>query len=327
MSNIDVCNGDADGLCAVIQWRLHEPAASHLVTGLKRDIELLERVQATRDDQVLVCDVSMRRNRVALLRLLDLGVRVRYFDHHEAGEFVPHPGLEAHVNTATDVCTSLLVDRHIGSAYRAWALVGAYGDNLTAVADALAAGMGLSAAERLRLRTLGEAINYNAYGDSERDVCIPPARLYDVLIKYRNPLDLASQDPIMRALHAMREDDLALAAALTPLWQNARGRLYLLPEAPWSGRIIGTLINTMASKQPHLAHAILKPAGFHTLLVSVRAPLDSPCGAMELCRQFAGDGRAAAAGIDHLPTHEMQRFITAFSGARWGQTAPSHTQG
>ena len=43
---IDVCNGDADGLCAVLQWRLHTPAAATLVTGLKRDIALLERVQA-----------------------------------------------------------------------------------------------------------------------------------------------------------------------------------------------------------------------------------------------------------------------------------------
>ena len=51
----DVCNGDADGLCAVRQWRLHEPAAATLVTGLKREITLLQRVPADLADEVLVC--------------------------------------------------------------------------------------------------------------------------------------------------------------------------------------------------------------------------------------------------------------------------------
>ena len=48
----DVCNGDADGLCAALQWRLHEPAPATLQTGLKRDIALLERVHANADDEV-----------------------------------------------------------------------------------------------------------------------------------------------------------------------------------------------------------------------------------------------------------------------------------
>lgn len=50
--HIDVCNGDADGLCSVVQWRLHKPQAAQLITGLKRDIELLERVQAGRGDKL-----------------------------------------------------------------------------------------------------------------------------------------------------------------------------------------------------------------------------------------------------------------------------------
>ena len=62
----DVCNGDADGLCAVRQWRLHEPLPSTLITGLKREIDLLARVPIDAADEVLVCDLSMRRNRPAL---------------------------------------------------------------------------------------------------------------------------------------------------------------------------------------------------------------------------------------------------------------------
>mgnify|MGYP007000196212 len=42
----DVFNGDADGICALLQLRLAQPKNSQLVTGIKRDIELLDRVEA-----------------------------------------------------------------------------------------------------------------------------------------------------------------------------------------------------------------------------------------------------------------------------------------
>ena len=115
---IDVCNGDADGLCALVQWRLHQPRATRLITGLKREIELLQQVQASQGDQVLVLDVSLRRNRAALLHLLEAGVKVLYFDHHDADALaqhpLTHPLLQAHIDSASDVCTSLLVDRYLG---------------------------------------------------------------------------------------------------------------------------------------------------------------------------------------------------------------------
>lgn len=47
MQNIkswDVFNGDADGICALLQLRLAKPQNSQLVTGIKRDFELLDRV-------------------------------------------------------------------------------------------------------------------------------------------------------------------------------------------------------------------------------------------------------------------------------------------
>lgn len=94
MQRFDVCNGDADGLCAALQWRLHEPAPATLVTGLKLEIALLERVPAHRGDEVNVFDLSMQRNRAALLHLLDAGVRIRYFDHHAVRDIPSHPALE-----------------------------------------------------------------------------------------------------------------------------------------------------------------------------------------------------------------------------------------
>ena len=38
MNFFDVFNGDADGICALIQLRLAEPRDTTLITGVKRDI-------------------------------------------------------------------------------------------------------------------------------------------------------------------------------------------------------------------------------------------------------------------------------------------------
>lgn len=325
--HIDVCNGDADGLCSIVQWRLHEPLAASLVTGLKREIALLDRVQAGQGDDVLVCDLSMQRNRQALMRLLEGGARVRYFDHHEVDDIPLHPQLEAHIDVASDVCTSLLMDRHLEGKFRAWAVVGAFGDNLTGVADGLAIGLGLGVEDRRRLRTLGEAINYNAYGDSEQDVHIAPAHLYAILIRYRDPLALLEHESIGHELDALRQDDLRQAAALTPHWEGAHASAYLLPDAPWSRRLIGCLGNALANAQPQRAFAILKATESGGLVVSVRAPLCAPKGAGELCRRFGGGGRLGAAGIDNLPMQEMGKFLHEFSVTQWGEScSPAFTE-
>ena len=318
MHRFDVCNGDADGLCAALQWRLHERLPATLHTGLKRDIALLERVHANAGDEVNVFDLSMQRNRAALLRLLGAGVRVRYFDHHAVPEIPADPLLEAQVDCASDVCTSLLVDRRIGGAFRAWALVGAYGDNLAGVADILAAESGIGSVDSARLRRLGEVINYNAYGDDERDVCIAPARLYAVMARYADPRDLLAHEGIADEIDARRLADLRQAFALTPHRQDAHGSVLVLPEAAWSRRVLGCLANELANAEPQRAHAVVKVHATGTYAVSVRAPLAVPSGADALCSRFGGGGRARAAGIDDLPAADLDRFLAAFAGMRWG---------
>lgn len=315
--NIDVCNGDADGLCALVQWRLQAPQIAHLVTGLKRDIALLERVQAMAGDALLVCDISMRRNRVPLMRLLEAGVSVRYFDHHAVDDMPVHPLLDAHIDVASDTCTSLLVDRYLEGRFRAWAVVGAFGDNLTAVAESLAVSMGLSTQGHRRLQMLGEAINYNAYGDSEDDVHIAPAALYERMVRYPDPLVFLERESIGQTLDALRQDDLKQALALPPTLQNARMSVYLLPDAPWSRRVSGSLINVHATADPLRAHAVLTARGQGDFSVSVRTPVRAPVGAAAFCRLFGGDGRAGAAGIDHLPAAQLDRFMAAFSATHW----------
>jgi len=98
MSYYDVFNGDADGICALHQLRLEEPRDAVLVTGAKRDIALLQRVDAKAGDAVTVLDVSVESNRDALIALLARGVAVQYFDHHFPGELPKHRQFSATID-------------------------------------------------------------------------------------------------------------------------------------------------------------------------------------------------------------------------------------
>lgn len=314
----DVCNGDADGLCAAVQWRRAHPGDARIVTGLKRDITLLEGVQAGEGDEVNVFDVSIERNRTDVMRLIAAGARLRYFDHHAAPTLAAHPRLELHIDCASDVCTSLLVDRQLGAAQRAWALAGAYGDNLAPVAHRLGQSCGYGARDLALLQQLGEAINYNAYGDDVDDVLVGPGQMYELMSRYGDPCEMSRTEPVIGEIAARRAQDLRRAMDWPPHWQGARGAVLVLPDAGWSRRVIGCLANELANARPHRAHAILKPVPGNAYLVSVRAPLDAPVGADLLCRRFGGGGRARAAGIDGLPMTDLQAFVDAFAEVHWG---------
>jgi hypothetical protein len=318
MRRFDVCNGDADGLCAVLQWRLTHPAPATLVTGLKRELALLQTVPAEAGDEVLVCDLSMQRNHAALLRLLEAGVSVRYVDHHKVDQVPAHAALQACIDVDAHVCTSLLMDRLLEGRFRPWALVGAYGDSLGAVADALADGLGLDASEREQLCRLGEGINYNAYGDDASDQYIAPQLLYARLAQYAHPLELLRHDSVGDELDALRRSDLQQALA-QPVHAAGRGARWVrLPDAAWARRVIGSFANTLAAGEPAQAHAVLQTARRGGYVVSLRAPQATPGGADEFCRRFGGGGRAGAAGIDHLPDSELPRFVAELSSVHWG---------
>lgn len=59
--NYDIFNGDADGICALIQLRLAKPRNASLITGIKRDIQLLTKINAQAGDQLTVLDISMQK--------------------------------------------------------------------------------------------------------------------------------------------------------------------------------------------------------------------------------------------------------------------------
>lgn len=318
----DVFNGDADGLCALQQLRLATPLDAQLVTGAKRDIALLERpelARATDGDRLTVLDISLDRNRAALERLLARGVQVSWFDHHFAGDIPAHPALQAQIDTSPEVCTSILVDRHLGGRFRPWAVAAAFGDGLADAALALALTLPLREADVAGLRALGEALNYNGYGESEADLTIHPAALYAQMRGADDPLRFAAEAPIVRRLIDAMRGDLENARALAPRHEDAGSVVYLLPDAAWSRRVSGTFAHALAAESPQRAHAVLTPDRRDGYTVSVRAPRARPQGADSLCREFGGGGRSGAAGIDHLPVRALEDFIARFARASWGQ--------
>lgn len=314
MEFFDVFNGDADGICALHQLRLVEPRdAATLVTGVKRDIDLLARVPSVPGARVTVLDVSLARNRDALLRLLDAGMDVDYFDHHGAGAVPQHARLQAHLSTEADVCTSMLVDRHVGGRHRAWAVVGAFGDNLDAAARRLAATLSLRSAQIEALRDLGDCLNYNAYGTDEADLFLPPQQLYRQLHRYPDPWRFIDEEPALATIRDGRAHDLQRAWQTRPYASSQAGQVYLLPDAAWSRRVRGAWGNLLAQRSPGSAHALLTPDGSGAYVVSVRAPLRDLRGADRLCAAFPqGGGRPAAAGIDRLEPDRLADFVSAF---------------
>lgn len=313
MAYFDVFNGDADGICALHQLRLAQPRDATLLTGVKRDIQLLTRVDAAAGDQITVLDVSLSSNRAALLRLLARGVNVDYFDHHDADPIPQHPLLHAHIDQSAKVCTSLLVDSHLHQRYQRWALVAAYGDNLGEHADAIARAARIDRRTSSRLRELGEALNYNAYGDDESDLQIHPSELYRQLQPYVDPITFIENNPWFERLHLARAADLSSALACAPVLSSAHAVVFQLPDAPWSRRVRGALSNVLAVRSPQVAHAILTPNRSTGYVVSVRAPNASALSASEFASRFAGGGgRRRSAGINHLPADDIDRFCAEF---------------
>lgn len=308
----DIFNGDADGMCALHQLRLASPRAAELVTGVKRDIRLLERVEARSGDELTVLDISIKANAAALARTLERGARVLYFDHHAAGEVLQHENLESHIDTAPDTCTSLIVDRHLAGRHRMWAVVAAFGDNLVKAAVGAAQPLQLDHTDLARLHELGDCLNYNAYGESLDDLHYHPADLYAALRPYHDPRQFIFDEPVFNVLRGAYAQDLYHAEELAPHYATDAILVYVLPDAAWSRRINGVFGNRLAQDHPGCAHAVLvSKAGGYT--VSVRSPVERPHGAASLCEQFPqGGGREAAAGINFLPESDLARFIHAF---------------
>ncbi|MFC1602435.1 DHH family phosphoesterase [Pseudomonadota bacterium] len=311
MAIIDVFNGDADGICALLQLRLDNPQNSTLVTGVKRDIKLLDRVDVQPGDEVTVLDISLEKNCSQLERVLAQGAKVFYVDHHMAGEIPDHMGLTTLIDTDPNICTSLLVDQHLDGRYRAWAVTAAFGDNMNQSAEQAAKQLSISADQLDALKILGICINYNGYGSCIEDLHFSPDQLYRELASYSTPFDfMADSQSAYKKLHDGYFDDLSLAEQTDIEYQNEHVAVIILPDEVWSRRISGVYGNQLANQYPNRAHAILSYHPDGGYVVSIRAPLNNKTGADELCKEFpSGGGRKGAAGINQLPLDQLNHLI------------------
>ena len=308
----DIFNGDADGICALQQLRLEEPCAAELVTGVKRDIRLLDRVPVEKGIGLTVLDISMKTNMAPLRKLLGGGARCRYFDHHAPGDPFDHAGLTRYIDTSPGTCTSLIVDAFLAGRQRLWAIVGAFGDNMVDAAIRMAQPMELDHNELARLHELGDCINYNAYGETLEDLHYPPADLYAAISPYRDPRQFIYDEPIFEVLREAYADDLSRADDLAPEAETPTTAAFIMPDAGWSRRVQGIFGNRLAQRYPARAHAILVKVG-DDYKVSVRSALQRPHNADTLCLAFdSGGGRKSAAGINALPPDDVPRFIAQF---------------
>ena len=129
MVNYDVFNGDTDGIFARHQLRLAIPLDTVNISGVKRDVNLLRHVKPVKGDLVTVMDISHAKNRKDVLRILESGARVEYFDHHDPSELIDHPNITYHIDTDPHMTTGRIVDSHVNGKNHIWAIATAFGDN------------------------------------------------------------------------------------------------------------------------------------------------------------------------------------------------------
>lgn len=314
MEHIDVFNGDADGLCALVQLRRHTPLQSLLITGIKRDINLLKRVERGANTHITVLDIALQKNVQDVKRLLEDGAMIDYVDHHQIGEPIEHPQLSTDIDLSADTCTSLIVDKQLQGQYRAWAITGAFGDNLTDKTMQLGLSSGFSKEQLKQLQELGIVINYNGYGANLDDLFFDPAMLYQRLTRYDTPFEfLKEEQEIFYTLKTGYKSDMLKAEQSPIIHTTEHTSIIELPNEKWARRVSGVYGNELANKNPNKAHAIITNKGDNTYLVSVRAPLSRKSGADALVSQFpTGGGRKAAAGINALSVDRLVEFISKF---------------
>lgn len=313
MAYFDIFNGDADGICALQQLRLQEPRDAVLISGMKRDIDLLQRVDAKAGDMITVLDVSLDKNRDALVNALKSGALVFYADHHFPGEIPTDNNLDCHIDVDANTCTSLIINHYLNDAQARWAVVGAFGDNFDQAAIELGQSIGLDQQQLDALQRLGICLNYNGYGFELDDLLFHPVDLYALVHPYQDPLEFIENEQGYSKLLAQYQTDMNAAQHAQTEYASDCAAVYLLPNESWAKRIVGVMGNDLAKQYPGRAHALLVDMGDGCYRVSVRAAYNHKDGADVLCRQFpGGGGRKAAAGINRLTAELVTPFIDQF---------------
>ena len=282
-------NGDADGICSMIQWGLVHGIEGMRVTGVKRDIELLERVHPMPGDEIVVMDISLARNHARATELCENGYKITWFDHHLAGD--PISGMEANIDVSSNVCTAKIVESYL-QLESDWAQVALHGDGLS------------EHSSKPEYKELGELLNYNGYGADLSDLHFHPEELLMHCLESNTPKHFMSTPAFMKLQRGFAED-MSNAESI----ENVDG-IYLLPNEAWARRVVGVMAHRI-NAQGHGPHVIAIDKG-DTLQVSMRGE----SGIGELCATFGGGGRATAGGIDALPKGEIPALMNEVNARR-----------
>jgi nanoRNase/pAp phosphatase (c-di-AMP/oligoRNAs hydrolase) len=282
-------NGDADGICSMVQWGLVHGVEGNSVTGVKRDIELLANITPESGDEIICMDISLARNHSRARELCDRGFKITWFDHHLAGE--PIEGLDAHIDTSSNVCTAKIVENFLGVKSE-WAEVALHGDGLSVHSS------------RPDFKELGELLNYNGYGADLDDLHFHPDKLMRLCLESKTP-EKFLQTPAFETLKKGFADDMRNVESI-----NEVDGIYLLPNEAWARRVVGVVAHRINSTGPG-PHVIAIDKG-NTLQVSLRGN----DGIGDICSMFGGGGRATAGGIDALPKEEITALMNEVNSRR-----------
>ena len=275
-------NGDADGICSMVQWGLVHGIDGHRVTGVKRDIELLKRVHPKSDDEIIVMDISLARNHSRAQELISDGFEISWFDHHLEGE--PIEGLNSSIDTSSNVCTATIVQKHL-EIESDWAQVALHGDGLSIHSS------------KPEFKELGELLNYNGYGADLSDLHFHPDELMQLCLQARTPQNFILS-PAFEKLKQGFESDIKQAENIEMI-----DGYYLLPNEAWARRVVGVMAHRI-NENSEGPHVIAIDKG-ETLQISLRGRN----GIGDLCAMFGGGGRATAGGIDALPKSEITALM------------------
>ena len=282
-------NGDADGICSMVQWGLVYGIEGQRVTGVKRDIELLERVNPNPNDEIIVMDISLARNHARAVELSTQGFDITWFDHHLAGD--PIDAIATHIDTSSDVCTARIVEKYLG-VESDWAQVALHGDGLSPHSS------------KPEFKELGELLNYNGYGADLSDLHFHPDDLLLLCLQAKTPQNFMGTQAFMTLKNGF-ESDLSNAKNIEP-----SNGYYLLPNEAWARRVVGVMAHRI-NERGDGPHVITIDKG-ETLQVSIRGSE----GIGELCKMFGGGGRATAGGIDALPKSEITALMKEVNSRR-----------
>ncbi len=275
-------NGDADGICSMVQWGLVHGIEGNRITGVKRDIMLLDRINPEKGDEVIVMDISHARNEKRALEISSSGIAITWFDHHLAGDLGNE--IQSFIDTSSNVCTAKLVEKFLGISSD-WSEVALHGDGLS------------KHSVKPELKELGELLNYNGYGASLEDLHFHPDELLQLCLNSKTPEEFIKTETF-RILKNGFASDMENCESIGP-----NNGIFLLPNLPWARRSVGVFAHRIFEKLGG-TQVIAIDMGEH-LQVSIRGE----SGIGELCAKFGGGGRQTAGGIDSLPKNLIPQLM------------------